>query len=251
MLGAHAGAKPSQQPKSQANNRQSRDASPLASQTYGQRSPIQLDDPTRRRARTPPRDRQGSPIGEDGGAGLRTPASTSYKEHNFGDCDMFAGQNGHDNKDVSNQESEPDGERDRREDVRAELFREHRRLPSREPELYVRRHARPRHKRSSRDEEPSQNAQKCRHQPCLDQTEGEDASQATQATQATRGRRLPQDYQEEESHAREEPDQGEDPVEDQDLPVQQPPYQQGAEATPPWRSGQMRQPPQWYTPPPQ
>ena len=51
------------------------------------------------------------------------------------------------------QKPEPDGECDRREDIQAKLFREHRRSPSRESELDVRRRPLPRHRRIVRDEE--------------------------------------------------------------------------------------------------
>ena len=84
---AHAEQDPGRQSQSQANDRQRRDASPLPSQAGGHRLPTPRGDPNEWRAQTPPAARQESPIGEDVGAGLRTPAS--YEEHDFGDRGMF------------------------------------------------------------------------------------------------------------------------------------------------------------------
>ena len=122
----------------------------------GRRSPIPRGDPNEKRARTPPTARQKTPIGEDLGAGLRTPASASYEEHNFGDRGMFDRKHVRDNyNNVSKMGPEGRKERGRLEDTRAELLREHRRSPSGEPQPDARRHS-PHHGQSSRGEEPSQ-----------------------------------------------------------------------------------------------
>ena len=200
----------------------------------------------RRRHPLPARSRQ---LARTLGRACEPPLATKSTTLETAVCSTAIDERNNDN-DVSDLEPEDKGERNRREDVRAKLFREHRRLPSREPELDVRRRPPPRHRRVDRDEEPSRDTRRCQHQPRHDRTDKEDASQATQATQATRRRRPPPTYREEEVYAREEPDRGEDPVASQDLPDQQPPCQQRTKATPPRRSGQTRQPPQWYTPPP-
>ena len=108
--------------------------------------------------------------------------------------------------------------------VKVEPVGELRRSPPREQEPESPRRPRPRHRLNAQEDGPSQDARRHRTPPRMD-------------------------WQEEVAH--EQPDRGEDPATGQDHPIQQQPGQQDAMATPPRRSGRTRQPPQWYTPPPQ
>ena len=60
-----------------------RDAIPNARHDSKLRPPILLGDPMEFYTRMPPAARQETPVGEHLGAGLRTPASASYEEHDY------------------------------------------------------------------------------------------------------------------------------------------------------------------------
>ena len=77
---------PARQSGGNANNQ--RDAHPLARREFKQRPPFLTGDPDEIYAQTPPAARRETPFGEQLGAGLRTPASASYEEHNHGDRGM-------------------------------------------------------------------------------------------------------------------------------------------------------------------
>ena len=175
---------------------------------------------------TPPRSRPDSPIEVHA-------APDPYGEHVWGD---FRPQV-RDELDLSNDDMEAERERQRERRQQHQQQMRRRELEQRQEEQHgspslSQRGARPRQRRAN----PDLASQRRRTPPRMEWQEEDLATQAMPRPRPSQA-------------ADEQPDWGEDPVVGQDPPQQ--PNLQGAEASPPRRSGRTRQPPQWYTPPPQ
>ena len=75
---------------------------------------------------------------------MRTPASASYEEHDFGDRDLFARHDVQDEYDISDQESEPESVRSRRGNLHHQS-RDSQHSPSWESECFEQGRHQPRH----------------------------------------------------------------------------------------------------------